>query len=223
MQALTHRSWCAEHDGRESNERLEFLGDAVLGLVVTEHIHARFPDFSEGDLAKLRASLVNANVLAEVATEIGLGDHLFLGRGEAASGGGEKPSILADALEAVIGAVYVDGGMEVARTLVLSLLGGRIDPAAIGPGGFDAKTRLQELAARLEVPPVRYEIDESGPDHAKWFEARVLLDGTLVGEGEGRSKKQAEQAAAQDAHERLGDEPSDRSAESHHSRRGTSH
>lgn len=181
----------------------------MLGLIVTEHIFSRFPDFNEGDLAKLRASLVNANVLAEVAGEIGLGGHLYLGRGEAASGGHEKPSILADALEAVIGALFVHAGLDVARELVLRLLDERIAPAALGPGGFDAKTRLQELAARLEVPPVRYEVTESGPDHAKWFKARVLLDGTLVGEGEGRSKKQAEQAAAQDAHERLADSADD--------------
>lgn len=182
----------------------------MLGLIVTEHIHARFPDFSEGDLAKLRASLVNANVLAAVAGEIGLGSHLYLGRGEATSGGNEKPSILADALEAVIGALYVDRGIDPARELVLRLLDDRIEPASLGPGGFDAKTRLQELAARLEVPPVRYEVEESGPDHAKWFKAQVLLDGTLVGEGEGRSKKQAEQAAAQNAYDRLADQPDDR-------------
>lgn len=160
----------------------------------------------------MRASLVNANVLAEVAAEVDLGPHLFLGRGEAASGGPEKPSILADALEAVIGAIYVDGGLDPTRDVVLRLLEDRIEPASLGPGGFDAKTRLQELAARLEVPPVRYEVTESGPDHAKWFKAQVLLDGTLAGEGEGRSKKQAEQAAAQHAHDRLADQAVDRTS-----------
>ncbi len=151
-------------------------------------------------------------MLAELAGEIELGRHLHLGRGEAASGGHEKPSILADALEAVIGAVYVDGGLEPTRELVLRLLDERIEPASAGPGGFDAKTRLQELAAQLEVPPVRYRVSESGPDTAKWFKAQVLLDGTLVGEGEGRSKKQAEQAAAQNAHDRLADQAVDRTA-----------
>lgn len=203
-QALTHRSWCAEHDGRSSNERLEFLGDAVLGLVVTEHIHARYPERAEGDLAKLRSSLVNATTLAEIAAEIDLGAHVYLGRGEEASGGRDKPSILADAFEAVIGALYLDAGLEASRSFVLRLLGERVEMATLG----DAKTRLQEYAARESKPPVRYDVDESGPDHAKWFRARALLDGTLVGEGEGRSKKQAEQAAAEEAHRLLGiDEP----------------
>lgn len=172
----------------------------MLGLVVTEHIHARFPEFSEGDLAKLRASLVNSTTLADVADEVDLGSHLHLGRGEETSGGREKPSILADALEAVIGAVYLDGGYDVAARFVLGLLEDRVAMSTLG----DAKTRLQEYAARISAPPVHYDVDESGPDHAKWFRARAILDGTLVGEGEGRSKKQAEQAAAAAAHDLLG-------------------
>lgn len=213
--ALSHRSWVAEQivgDGEakpESNERIEFLGDAVLGLVVTTYIYDRFPALSEGELAKIRASVVNAGALAEVATELDLGSALFLGKGEDASGGREKPSILADAMEAVIGAVYVDGGWDPSEKLILGLLGDRIEEASQGPGGQDYKTRLQELAARrLDQIPV-YRMREEGPDHAKKFYAGVLLANELMGEGEGRSKKQAEQAAARAAWERMeaGEEP----------------
>lgn len=213
--ALSHRSWVAEQivgEGEakpDSNERIEFLGDAVLGLVVTTYIYDRFPALSEGELAKIRASVVNAGALAEVATELDLGSVLFLGKGEDASGGREKPSILADAMEAVIGAVYVDGGWDPSAKLILGLLGERIEEASQGPGGQDYKTRLQELAARrLDQIPV-YRMREEGPDHAKKFYAGVLLANQLMGEGEGRSKKQAEQAAARAAWERMeaGDEP----------------
>jgi ribonuclease III len=201
--ALTHRSWCAEHPGHGSNERLEFLGDAVLGLVVTDHVFTTYPDLPEGELAKVRASVVSAAALADVAIALRLGEALLLGKGEAASGGREKPSILADAMEAVIGAVYLDGGWDAARALVLDLLGERITEASAGPGGQDYKTRLQELAARrLEVVP-RYRVDDEGPDHAKRFYATVQLAGHEWGTGEGRSKKQAEQAAARSAWQRL--------------------
>lgn len=172
----------------------------MLGLVVTEHIHARFPDFAEGDLAKLRASLVKATTLAELAIAIDLGAYLHLGRGEESSGGREKPSILADALEAVIGAVYVDGGFAPAARLVLELLDDRVLSSTLG----DAKTRLQEHAAQSGSTPVRYDVEESGPDHSKRFRAEAVLDGTLVGVGEGRSKKQAEQEAAAAASRVLG-------------------
>ncbi|MBV8981620.1 MAG: ribonuclease III [Acidimicrobiia bacterium] len=197
--ALAHRSWCAETPGAESNERLEFLGDAVLGLVVTDHLFRTFPTLAEGELAKVRASVVNAGVLADLAADLGIGEALALGKGEAASGGREKPSILSDAMEAVIGAVYLDGGWSAAHTLVLSLLEDRIAEAATGPGGQDYKTRLQELAAqRLDTLP-RYDVRESGPDHAKRFFATVFIGEEECGTGEGRSKKQAEQAAAQKA------------------------
>ena len=173
--ALTHRSWCAEHAGYASNERLEFLGDAVLGVVVTEHIFAAYPELHEGELAKLRARVVSEPVLAEVAEGLGLGDALRLGKGEDTSGGRAKPSILADALEAVIGAVHLDGGMGAARQVVLDLLTEQIVEAAARPGGHDHKTQLQELAARhFDDLPVR-------------------------GGGEGRSKKQGEQEAARAA------------------------
>jgi ribonuclease-3 len=197
--ALAHRSWCSEAEGWESNERLEFLGDAVLGLVVTDHIYRTYPDLPEGELAKVRASVVNANVLAQVATQLDLGAALLLGKGEDASGGREKQSILADAMEAVIGALYLEGGMGAAAALVLELFGRHIAEAATGPGGQDYKTRLQELVAtRFEQMP-RYQVRDEGPDHAKRFYATVLVDGVVRGSGQGRSKKQAEQAAAQTA------------------------
>jgi ribonuclease-3 len=197
--ALAHRSWCAETEGAESNERLEFLGDAVLGLVVTDHLFRTYPDLPEGELAKVRASVVNSAALAEVAADLDIGAALLLGKGEDQSGGREKPSILADAMEAVIGAVYLDGGWEPSAELVMGLLGERIEEAAAGPGGQDYKTRLQELSAhRFEHLP-KYEVHDDGPDHAKRFYATVTLGGEVQGNGEGRSKKQAEQAAAREA------------------------
>jgi ribonuclease-3 len=201
--ALRHRSWCAENPGQESNERLELLGDAVLGVVVTDHLFHRFPDASEGELAKIRASVVSAVTLAEVAGELHLGEAVLLGKGEDASGGREKPSILADAMEAVIGAVYLDGGASAATALVLGLLRDRIAAAAEGPGGTDYKTQLQELAARrFEQLPV-YDLEAEGPDHQRRFFATVRLGDRPWGAGEGRSKKQAEQAAARAAWDRL--------------------
>ena len=196
VRALTHRSWCAEFLGHESNERLEFLGDAVLGLVVTDHVFRTYPHLPEGELAKVRATVVSAAALAEVALELGVGDGLRLGKGEDASGGREKPSILADATEAVIGAVYLDGGWDSAAALVLRLLSGRIAEAASGPGGQDYKTRLQELSARRYETLPRYEVADHGPDHAKHFSATVWVGDAAQGTGQGRSKKQAEQAAA---------------------------
>ncbi len=196
--AMAHRSWCAEKN-EESNERLEFLGDAVLGLVVTNYIYRKYPRLPEGDLAKLRAGVVNSIVLAEVAAELQLGDALLLGKGELSTGGRAKTSILADALEAVIGAVYLDGGFDAAEGLVMRLMTGRIGLSADGPGGHDYKTRLQELVARTyEQLPV-YRTTDQGPDHAKEFEATVHVMGQLRGQGAGRSKKQAEQAAAEQA------------------------
>jgi ribonuclease-3 len=193
---MAHRSWCAESPGETSNERLEFLGDAVLGLVITDHLFRSYPDLPEGELAKVRASVVNSETLAEVAADLGLGEALLLGKGEASSGGREKPSILADAMEAVIGAVYLDGGWSAAATLVMGLLGDRVEEGAAGPGGQDYKTRLQELAARHFDRLPRYEVTDDGPDHAKRFFATVLVGGVVRGKGEGRSKKQAEQQAA---------------------------
>ncbi|MGH9280121.1 MAG: ribonuclease III [Acidimicrobiales bacterium] len=194
--AMAHRSWCAENPGTGSNERLEFLGDAVLGLVVTAHVYRTYPGLPEGHLAQVRASVVNSATLAEAAEEVGIGPYLLLGKGEDASSGREKPTILADALEAVIGAVYLDGGWDASAELVMTILGERIAEAAAGPGATDFKTRLQELAAREYEELPRYDVAGDGPDHAKQFTATVLLQGRALGTGHGRSKKQAEQAAA---------------------------
>jgi ribonuclease-3 len=200
---MAHRSWCAEHPGEQSNERLEFLGDAVLGLIVTAHVFRTYPDLPEGQLAQLRASVVNAAALAEAADELGIGPYLLLGKGENQSSGREKPTILADALEALIGAVYLDGGWDAASDLVMRLLAERIVDAASGPGSSDYKTRLQELSAHRFDELPRYEVHGEGPDHAKSFTATVSLRGRLMGTGQGRSKKQAEQAAAREAWELL--------------------
>ena len=196
--ALTHRSWCAEHDGSSSNERLEFLGDAVLGLVVAQSLYRRHDDWSEGSLAKTRASLVNAATLAEVGRGLGLGAMLRLGRGEDASGGRHKASLLSDAVEAVIGAVYLDGGIRAADAAVGRLLDGRLETAARAPGHTDFKTRLQELAARLGFGPPVYDVTTSGPSHRKLFQAEVHAGG-VGGVGEGHTKKDAEQHAAESA------------------------
>lgn len=198
--ALTHRSWCAEHSGYESNERLEFLGDAVLGLVVTADLFERHPEAGEGRLSRMRASVVCAPALAEMGVELEIGPALLLGKGEDQSGGRLRPSILADAVEAVIGAVYVDGGPDAARELIRRLVEPRLDEA----GAPDHKSRLHERAARDSLGDVRYLITEDGPEHDKTFLAVVHLDDQPVGEGTGRSKKLAEQAAARDAWQRLG-------------------
>ena len=193
---MAHRSYCAENPPTLSNERQEFLGDAVLGLVVTDYIFRTYPELPEGQLAKVRASVVNSAVLAEVAADLEIGHALLLGKGEAASGGSQKPSILADAMEALIGATYLDGGWEPASALVLRLLGDRILEAAAGPGGQDHKTRLQELASSEFGHLPTYTVVDEGPDHAKRFVATVTLDGRRWQGEEGRSKKQAEQSAA---------------------------
>ncbi len=197
--ALAHRSWCAEAGGAASNERLEFLGDAVLGLVVAEHCFGAYPALPEGALAKVRAAVVNTAVLAEVAGELGVGDLVLLGRGEDASGGRGKPSILANTVEALIGAVYLDGGLPAASTLVLRLLGRRIEEAAAGPGADDYKTRLQEVVVRTVGVLPHYDVDGSGPDHDRRYRATVVVAGEPMGRGVGRSKKDAEQAAAREA------------------------
>lgn len=209
-QALTHRSYCSEHSEATHNERLEFLGDAVLGLVVADEIFGTYPEMPEGELAKVRAAVVNAAVLAEVGTEIDLGENIRLGKGEAASGGAEKVSILADTVEALIAAIYLDQGYGAARTFILRQLGARILEAAAVPGSREYKSLLQELATRtLEMLP-RYVVTDEGPDHAKHFTATVFLAGIERGVGEGPSKKIAEQKAAHVAWLWLaaGDEPS---------------
>jgi len=207
-QALTHRSWCAEHAGYASNERLEFLGDAVLGLVVTDDLYALLPVAGEGQMSRIRATVVCAPALAEMASDLELGSVLLLGKGEHTSGGRSRPSILADAMEAVIGAVYLDGGHVAASELVARLVAPRLATA----GAPDHKSRLHELAASDPQRRVRFEISEEGPEHDKSFRAVVVLDDTPMGVGVGRSKKQAEQAAAQDTWHQIDRERGDRPA-----------
>lgn len=196
--ALTHRSISSEDSTRSDNERLEFLGDAVLQLAVTDYLYSAFPKLAEGQLAKVRAGVVSRPSLAEVARNINLGEHIDIAAAEARTGGREKDSIMADAMEAVIGAVYLDSGLQSAMELVLRLLGATIDERAQRPGVKDYKTRLQEVLAKDRRTPV-YLTERSGPDHEPSFVARVEVDGVLLGRGTGRSKKQAEQGAAQQA------------------------
>jgi len=201
--ALTHRSYAYENGGLPTNERLEFLGDSVLGVVVTETLYRTHPDLSEGRLAKLRAAVVNARALAQVARTIGLGEHIKLGRGEESTGGRDKASILSDTVEAVIGAVYLSGGFAVATEVVHRLFDPLMDAAAALGAGLDWKTSLQELAAEHGLGVPEYVIEDSGPDHEKTFTARVRVGDRLYGHGTGRSKKEAEQQAAETAYTAL--------------------
>jgi ribonuclease-3 len=194
--AMHHRSWNAENDGGESNERLEFLGDAVLGWVVADIVYTQHSDLPEGKLTDLRKSVVNANALAEFAAELGIGEFLMLGKGEDTAGGREKTSILSDALEAVIGAVYIDAGPQATHDVVSALMGKRIVDAVGGLDRLDAKTRLQELASKFEAH-VHYKVEDEGPDHEKMFFATVFVGDRELGYGEGKSKKAAEQIAAE--------------------------
>uniref|UniRef100_UPI001FEAF0A9 ribonuclease III n=1 Tax=Actinomadura litoris TaxID=2678616 RepID=UPI001FEAF0A9 len=197
--ALTHRSYAYENGGLPTNERLEFLGDSVLGLVVTDTLFRGHPDLPEGQLAKLRAAVVNMRALAGVARALGVGAHIRLGRGEEGTGGRDKASILADTLEALIGAVYLDRGLDEASALVHRLFDALIDRSAGLGAGLDWKTSLQELTAVEELGVPEYHVAESGPDHQKTFRASVRVGGTTYGAGEGRSKKEAEQHAAEAA------------------------
>ena len=197
--ALTHRSYAYEHGGLPTNERLEFLGDAVLGLTVTDELFHRHPDRSEGDLAKLRSSVVNTQALADVArklTDDGLGAYMLLGRGEANTGGADKSSILADGVESLLGAVYLQHGIDAARQVILRLFGALLDAAPTLGAGLDWKTSLQELTAARGLGAPSYVVTFTGPDHDKEFTAVVLVMDTEYGSGVGRSKKEAEQKAA---------------------------
>ncbi|ORW70996.1 ribonuclease III [Mycobacterium saskatchewanense] len=197
--ALTHRSYAYENGGLPTNERLEFLGDAVLGLTITDELYHRHPDRSEGDLAKLRASVVNTQALADVARNLsdgGLGAHLFLGRGEANTGGADKSSILADGMESLLGAIYIEHGIETAREVILRLFGALLDAAPTLGAGLDWKTSLQELTAARGMGAPSYVVTSTGPDHDKEFTAVVVVMDTEYGSGVGRSKKEAEQKAA---------------------------
>jgi len=200
--ALTHRSYAADRDLTVSYERLEFLGDAVLQLVVTRYLYETYGELAEGEMAKVRAAVVNQQTLAGFARSLGLGGFLLLGHGEESTGGRDKDSILADVVEALLGAVYLDGGYESAAVLVLRLWVPVIEERASAPGLADYKTRLQEILAQRGLLP-RYEITEAGPDHAKMFRAELWADGELLGTGEGSSKKRAEQDAARAASVRM--------------------
>jgi ribonuclease III len=197
--ALTHRSYAYENGGLPTNERLEFLGDSVLGLVVTDTLFRGYPALPEGQLAKLRAAVVQMGALAEVARELSLGDFIRLGRGEEFTGGRDKSSILADTLEAVIGAVYIDCGLDEAGALVHRLFDPVIERSARLGAGLDWKTSLQELTAGELLGVPEYQVEESGPDHQKSFRAVVKVGGRVLGSGQGRSKKAAEQLAAEAA------------------------
>jgi ribonuclease-3 len=200
--ALTHRSWAYEHGGVPTNERLEFLGDSVLGLVVTDELYRSQPDLPEGQLAKLRASVVNMTSLAGVARQLGdggIGPHLLLGRGEEATGGRDKDSILADALEALIGALHLGVGLDATAAIVHRLFDPLLAQAATRGAGLDWKTSLQELGAARGLGAPSYVIEDDGPDHAKTFTAAVVLGGEVHGTGTGRTKKAAEQEAAEAA------------------------
>ena len=203
--ALTHRSYAYENGGLPTNERLEFLGDSVLGLVVTDALYLGYPDLPEGHLAKLRAAVVNMRALAGVARGLRLGDYVRLGRGEDGTGGRDKSSILADTLEAVIGAVYIERGLDQASALVHRLFDPVIAKSARLGAGLDWKTSLQELTASGVLGVPEYHVEESGPDHQKSFRAMVRVGGHVYGTGEGRSKKEAEQQAAEAAWNAISD------------------
>jgi len=197
--SLTHRSYAFEQGLEATNERLEFLGDAVLGLVITDLAFRQFPELSEGELAKLRAATVKMSTLASVARQLGLGDLVLLGRGEEMSGGRDKASILADGMEAVLGAFYLDKGLDETRSLIERLFWPRMEAYARGEGDRDYKMTLQELASRELGAAPEYRVSSQGPDHAKQFTATVFLRGEPHGSGRGRSKKEAEQHAAREA------------------------
>lgn len=199
LAALTHKSWCNEHrdEGATDNERLEFLGDAVVDLAIGQRLMERFPQADEGELSKLRALIVNEEGLARVARSIGLGELLQLGRGEELTGGRDKSSLLADALEAVIGALYLGDGMVAVLELIDALFGDALDGVADGRQGRDNKSLLQEAAqSRLKASPRYKVVSESGPEHEKVFEVEVSISGEIFGRSSGRSKKEAEQSAA---------------------------
>ncbi len=206
LEALTHRTFSHEHpsEARYFNERLEFLGDSVLGMVISEELFKRFPSWNEGKLSKLKAAVVQDKRLALIAGKVNLGAHVKLGKGEELTGGRSKPSLLADAFEALIAAVYLDGGLESARAVILRLFDAEIDDVVKQGGLCDPKTNLQELAHRMfgEQPEYRL-VGQSGPDHKKVFHVELILAGQILGDGSGSSKKVAEQEAAKNALESL--------------------
>ena len=201
--AFTHRSFAYENDTKETNERLEFLGDSVLGLIVTEELYLRYPDLDESRLSPLRSGIVNMRALADIARELNLGQYILLGKGEEVTNGRDKNSLLADALEALIGAIYLDCGFEAATIAVRALIKETLESAMAKGSGLDGKTALQELVATLGRGTLEYQITESGPDHDKNFVAIALVGGESISEGVGKSKREAEQSAARSAYEVL--------------------
>jgi len=199
-EALTHSSYTFENPEAKNNQRLEFLGDAVLEVLVSEALFHRLPEAPEGELTKLRAAVVCEPSLARVAADLGLGRAMRMGRGEELSGGRRRPSVLADALEAVLGALYLDQGLAAARAFVARHLGAIVEDVIAGRREPDYKTELQEKLQKMSREPIKYVIlKEEGPDHAKTFTAGVIYRGVLIGQGVGRSKKEAEQRAAKEA------------------------
>lgn len=201
--ALTHRSFAYESGGIPTNERLEFLGDSVLGLVVTQELYITFPDLDESKLSPLRSGVVNTKALAQIARDLKLGEHLRIGKGEESSGGRDKNSILADSLEALVGAIYLNHGFDMTSKIILNWFRPVIANANELGVGLDGKTALQELAAANGLASPEYEVTESGPDHDKSFTAVALLGKEKFEVGIGKSKREAEQAAARLAYEAL--------------------
>ena len=201
--AFTHRSYAYENNLPDTNERLEFLGDAVLGLVVTEELYNRYPELDESKLSPLRSGIVNMRALAEIARELNLGQYMLIGKGEEVTGGREKTSLLADSLEALFGAIYLNHGFTQTTKVILNLIGSTIESAKNQGAGLDGKTALQEFAAARQIALPEYQISESGPDHDKSFIATAIVGGEAIAEGKGKSKRGAEQAAARTAFEIL--------------------
>jgi len=204
--AFTHRSFAYESEIKETNERLEFLGDSVLGLIVTEELYKRYPDFDESRLSPLRSGVVNMRALADIARELDLGSYIRLGKGEEVTGGRDKNSLLADALEALIGAIYLQFGFDICTQIVRRLITSTMDAAVARGAGLDGKTALQELVVSLNKGIPEYVVSEEGPDHDKNFTAVAMVAGVAVSEGVGKSKREAEQIAARIAYESLKNE-----------------
>lgn len=201
--ALTHRSYAYEHEATPSNERLEFLGDTVLGFAITDFLYRTYPELPEGDLAKLRSALVSTRALARVGRQLNIGPHILLGEGELRSSGATKDSILADTMEALFGAAYLSTTFDTARRLVLRLMTPLLQDKEAMTAGKDWKTTVQEVAAERGLGEVSYEVTGSGPDHERSFHAALMIAGQSLGQGTGTSKKDAEREAAREAVEEL--------------------
>jgi len=201
--AFTHRSFAYESGAKETNERLEFLGDSVLGMIVTEELYLRYPDLDESRLSPLRSGIVNMRALADIARTLDLGKYIRLGKGEEVTGGRDKNSLLADALEALIGAIYLELGFSSTTTVVRALIKETLESAMAKGAGLDGKTALQELVSSLGKGVLEYQVTETGPDHDKSFTAVAMVSGEAIAEGIGKSKREAEQSAARSAYEIL--------------------